>query len=240
MRKLLVLLAVTRAAAAEPLGEYGEGVYLRTPEIVKAEPCEVSLRFDGAIVDGWLRERLTKGGTAEPLGAVEEFTLPAGALLVGATLDGQPAVAVPAGYSSEPASDAVGADPLVVTSLLPDETGRPRVRAIVAPFVSSATLQLHFTAVAEVRGGALRLALPGWNCRRSVTVKPLAGATLAREHDSDSEVVAELAYARPLVWTQVQALGDGFAARATTRLAPVDKVTGAKRVIVMIDGSRSM
>lgn len=239
MRKLLVLLAVTRVAAAEPFGEYGEAVYLRTPEQIKAAPCEVALRFDGAIVDGWLRERLTNAADS-PLGAVEDFTLPKGAVLVGAKLDAQASVAIPAAYSAEPASDAVGADPLVVTWVGHDDTGQPRVRAMVAPFARDATLQLHFTGVAQIRGGALRLALPGWKCRRSVTVKPLAGATLVREHDSETEVVAQLAYARPLVWTQTQALGDGLTARAVTELAPPMTAPVMKRVIVLIDGSRSM
>jgi len=239
MRKLLLLLAVTRVAAAEPFGEYGEAVYLRTPEQIKAEPCEVALRFDGAIVDGWLRERLTNTADS-PLGAVEEVTLPRDAVLVGAKLDAQASVAVPAAYQAEPASDAVGPDPLVVTLLPPDDTGHRSVRAIVAPFSRNATLQLHFTATAQIRGGALRFALPGWKCQRSVTVKPLPGASLVREHDSETEVVAELAYARPLVWTQTQPLGDGFAARAVTELAPALSAPAAKRVLVLIDGSRSM
>ena len=246
MRKVLVLLAVVlgstaepRVAAAEPLGEYGEAAYLRTPEQIKAEPCEVALRFDGAIVDGWLRERLTNAADS-PLGAVEEVTLPKGAVLVGAKLDAQASVAVPAAYQAEPASDAVGADPLVVTLLGPDDAGDRRVRAIVAPFARDATLQLHFTATAQIRGGALRFALPGWTCRRSVTVRPLPGATLVREHDSETEVVAELAYAKPLVWTQAQALGDGFTAKATTELAPAMSAPAMKRVLVLIDGSRSM
>ncbi|MBV8762140.1 MAG: VWA domain-containing protein [Deltaproteobacteria bacterium] len=240
MRKLLVLLAVTRAAAAEPLGEYGDGVYLRTPAQITADPCEVALRFEGAIVDGWYREQLTNTTADSPMGAVEEVTLPAGAVVVGAKLDAQGSVAIPTGYSSEPASDAVGPDPLLVTSLFPDDAGHPRVRLIVAPFARSATVQVHFTAIATVRGGAMRLALPGWSCKRSVTVRPLAGATLAREHDSPTEAVAELAYGRPLVWTQAQVLGDGFTARATTTIAPVAKAPGAKRVLVLVDGSRSM
>jgi Mg-chelatase subunit ChlD len=42
------------------------------------------------------------------------------------------------------------------------------------------------------------------------------------------------------VWSQAEPLGDGFVARAETTIAPVAKASGARRVLLLIDGSRSM
>src|SRR5206468_4032776 len=100
----------------------------------------------GAVIDGWLRDRIDNAGP-EALGAIEELLLPRGAHVIGARLDAGAAIAVPAQYSSELASDAVGPDPLMLTALLPDDQGHPRVRAFVAPFARTATIAVHFTAV---------------------------------------------------------------------------------------------
>jgi Mg-chelatase subunit ChlD len=113
-------------------------------------------------------------------------------------------------------------------------------------------LAFHWTAVATISGGALRLRLPGRACHVRVHVAPGAGATVTKvrtgttdvrggfELAGDVELVADLAYGKPLTWTQVQPLADGYVARATTRLAPVARGSSAQRVLLMIDGSRSM
>lgn len=139
MRKVLVLLAAARAAHAAPLGEYGDSVALRTPQQLHATTCDYQIELRGAIVDGWLRERIDSTGPLA-LGAVDEFVLPRGAKLIGARLDATPATAVPAQYTAEPATDAVGADPALVTTLLLDDADHPRFRAIIAPFARTTTL----------------------------------------------------------------------------------------------------
>jgi len=252
MRKVLVLLAVSATAHAEPVGEFGGGLAYRPLSQLHAGGCEYQLELRGAIVDGWLRDRIDSTGPLA-LGAIDELVLPRGAKLVGARLDANPATAVPTQYTAEPANDAVGADPALVTALLPDENGHPRFRAIIAPFGRSTTLALHFTAIADIHGGALRFTLPASTCTGTVKVTPGPGATLARLrvgnvdtkgpfelNAADAEIVADLAYGRPLLWSQAEPLGDGFVARADTKIAPLAKAPGARRVLLLIDGSRSM
>jgi hypothetical protein len=233
MRKLLVLLVVA----------------LASPARAEVAGCELSVELRGAVVDAWLTERVTSPTN------VDEVTLPAGAQLIDVRAGAARAVAVPSAYAQEPASDAIGADPAIVTALAPDAFGRARFRVIVSPIElgHELPLALHWTALADLRGGALHVTLPVRPCHGTVHVTPGPGATLARlvvdgvetrgafeMSHQDVEVVAQLAYAKPLVWTQTEALGDGYAARVTTLAAPAGRAPGARRVLLLIDGSRSM
>jgi hypothetical protein len=233
MRKLLVLLVVA----------------IGSPARAEISACELTLDVRGAVVDGWLTERVTSPTN------VDEVTLPAGAQLIEVRAGAAKAVAVTSAYAQEPASDAVGADPAIVTALAPDAFGRARFRAIVSPIEPGheLPLALHWTALAEIRGGALHVTLPARPCHGTVRVTPGPGATLARlvvdgvetrgafeiSHQ-DVEVVAQLAYGKPLVWTQTEGLGEGYTARVTTLAAPPGRAPGARRVLLLVDGSRSM
>jgi hypothetical protein len=233
MRKLLVLLVVA----------------LASPARAEVTGCELSIELKGAVVDAWMTERVTTGTN------VDEVTLPAGAQLIDVRVGTARAVPVTSDYAQEPATDAVGADPAIATALTSDERGRARYRVIFSPIEPAHDLQLalHWTALADIRGGALRLTLPARVCHGTVRVTPGPGAALSKitvggvetrgafevgEHDA--EVVAQLAYAKPLVWTQTEALGDGYTARVTTLAAPTVRALGARRVLLLIDGSRSM
>ena len=252
MRKLLVFLAVTRVAHAGRL-EYGAGIAPRTPEQLEAHGCELAIEMKGAIVDAWMTEHVANKGP-EPVGSIEELTLPVGAQLIEARVGAAGTVAVPSVYTQQPETEAVAADPMIVTALAPDEHDRARFRAIVSPIEPGhdVALAFHWTAVATIARGALHLALPGRACHVSVRVTPGAGATVAKlrvgdigiksgfDLAGDAELIADLAYAKPLVWTQQQPLADGYVARATTQLAPMMRGLSARRVLLMIDGSRSM
>jgi hypothetical protein len=233
MRKLLVLLVVA----------------LASPARAEVTGCELSVELRGAVVDGWLTERVTNPTN------IDEVTLPVGAQLIDVRAGAARAVSVTSAYAQEPASDAVGADPAIATAMLPDDLGRARFRVILSPIEPGheVPLALHWTALADIRGGALHVTLPARPCHGSVRVTPGPGATLAklmvdgRETrgafdiaEQDVEVVAQLAYARPVVWTQTERLGDGLAARVTTLAAPPGRAPGARRVLLLIDGSRSM
>jgi hypothetical protein len=177
-----------------------------------------------------------------------------GAQLIDVRAGAAHAVPVTSAYAQEPASDAVGVDPAIATMLAPDDLGRSRFRVVVSPIepAHELPLALHWTALADIRGGALHVTLPARPCHGTVHVTPGAGATLAKltvggvetrafeSTDQDLEIVAQLAYARPLVWTQTESLGDGYTARVTTVAAPAGRASGARRVLLLIDGSRSM
>jgi Mg-chelatase subunit ChlD len=252
MRKLLVLLALTRVAHAGRL-EYGAGIAPRTPQQLEGHGCELTLELKGAVVDAWMTEHVANKGP-EAVGSIEELTLPVGAQLIDARVGTASAVAVPSVFTQQPESEAVAADPMIVTAIAPDEHNRPRFRAIVSPIEPDhdVALAFHWTAVATIARGALHLALPGRACHVTARVTPGAGATLAKlrvgdigihggfDLTADAELIADLSYTKPLVWTQVQPLADGYVARATTQLAPMTRGLGARRALLMIDGSRSM
>jgi hypothetical protein len=233
MRKLLVLLVLTLPSRAR----------------AEVTSCELTLDLHGAVVDGWLTERVTSPTN------VDEVTLPAGAQLIDVRAGAARAVAVTSAYSQEPATDAVGADPAIATMLPPDANGRARYRVVLSPIEPGheLPLALHWTALADIRGGALHVTLPSRPCHGTVRVTPGPGATVAKLTaggvetrggfdiaDADVEVVAHLAYAKALAWSQTESLGDGYTARVTTLAAPPVRALGARRVLLLIDGSRSM
>jgi hypothetical protein len=154
----------------------------------------------------------------------------------------------------------LGADPALVQALAPLD-GHPRFRLIVQPLAreQEVVITTRWTRAADIRGGALHLTLPGRDskpCRGSVHAQPGPSTSVARVRvdgqetasrtftlvDRDVAIAVELAFKRtePLVWTQSEILGDGFTAQAITVLAPPGRATGAKRVLFVIDGSRSM
>ena len=125
----------------------------------------------------------------------------------------------------------------------------------------------RYVAPAEPRGGGLRLVLPGRDgvpgaaaCKGTVRATPGPGATVRRIRvggveaaggrpaaialgAGDLAVHVELAIAgdRPLAWVQTQPLADGWSASLVTVLGPPQvKSASNRRVVFVIDGSRSM
>ena len=268
MRLALPVLVVTASIAhADVWSEYGTTTRLRPVSQLVEAACDVDVTFHGAIVQVEQRQRLANPGP-EALAATTDFTLPAGAQLIGVELQQAgaryvAALSVRAPLTSERVSSAavLGADPAVVTALEPADNGRPRFRAIVQPIAADtdATLAIRWSRVADLQGGAMRLVLParaGKPCRGTVHAKPGPGASVGRVRMAGVEVSArtfvlesadlpieiELAWARtePVVWTQTESLGDGLTAQAITIIAPVKKALSARRALFVIDGSRSM
>ena len=137
MRKLLVLLVVALAAPAR----------------AEVTGCELTIELRGAVVDGWLTERVTNPTN------VDEVTLPVGAQLIDVRAGGARAVSVASAYAQEPASDAVGADPAIATALAHDDLGRARFRVILSPVEPGheVPLALHWTALADIPGTRIRV-----------------------------------------------------------------------------------
>ena len=75
---------------------------------------------------------------------------------------------------------------------------------------------------------------------------PVAGAraSFVVERDTTVDVELDVAGAQPIAWAQTEALAEGWSASLVTVLAPptVAKISapGARRVVFVIDGSRSM
>lgn len=125
----------------------------------------------------------------------------------------------------------------------------------------------RYVAPAQPRGGGLGLVLPGRAgvagaavCKGTVRATPGPGATVRRLRVGGVEVAGgkpaaialgaadvaihvELAIpgAQPLAWVQTQPLADGWSASLLTVLGPPQvKGASSRRVVLVIDGSRSM
>jgi hypothetical protein len=124
----------------------------------------------------------------------------------------------------------------------------------------------RYVAPAQPRGGGLRLVLPGRDgaagaatCKGTVRAAPGPGASVRRIRVDAAETPAgaaapialgarsvaihvELAIAgtAPIAWMQTQPLADGWSAALVTVLAPQTKSASRRRVVFVIDGSRSM
>jgi hypothetical protein len=164
--------------------------------------------------------------------------------------------------------DVVGSDPLLLESIDSADDGRPRYRATLQPIdvARAVVLTTRWATAVTLDAGALRVTIPGRDangalpaCHGTVRAAGGPGATVAHLRagktvstgsatfaldDADVPIAAELAFARPepLVWTQREDLGDGFAAELVTVLAPPAHASGtlARRALFVIDGSRSM
>lgn len=178
-------------------------------------------------------------------------------------------IAVPADASAVQVSaqQVLGADPALVVAL--DEDSYAVRLQPIAPD-HDVVMTTRFATLAEVRAGALRLTLPGraavgklTACRGTIRAAAGPGATIARLRVDGTEtgsrgvagfvvdtkdvvIDAELAFARrePVVWTQTEALTDGWSATLITVAAPPARTTAsrgaARRALLVIDGSRSM
>ena len=261
MRRLLAVLALTNAGWSE----FGASTRMRNAEQLVESSCDLDVTLRGAIATIELRQQLTNPG-AEALGATRDFELPRDAQLVGlewqrAGAKAEAALAVRQPFTTDRAGadGVVGADPVMVSALDVVDS-KPRFRVIVQPIEheQTATIITRWTQIATIRGGALRLMLPGqdFKCRGTLHALPGPGTSIARVRAGGSEISArsftlgsrdialdvELAFKRdePVVWTQTEKLGEGFTAQAITVLAPATKALTAKRALFVIDGSRSM
>lgn len=267
MRLVWPALAVTAgiAHADTPWSEYGAATRMQRMAQLAEAGCDIDVTLRGAIVEVEVRQRLKNTGL-EPLAATRELALPAGAQLVAlevahGTRKAQSALAVNRAFRTERVSDpdVLGADPAVLYAL--GDRDQPRFRIVVSPLETEqeAVITTRWTRTADIHGGALHVTLPaheGKPCRGVLHATPGPGTSIARVRfagvesavrtfslaDTALPIAVDLAFKKsdPVVWTQHESLGDGFTARALTILTPPAKAPVARRVLFVIDGSRSM
>jgi hypothetical protein len=268
MRLVWLLLAVTSgiAHADTAWSEYNATVRLRQAEAITEAACEIDVTLHGAIAEVEQRVRLANSGS-EALAATTELTIPGRAVMVGlehkqGSRAATAALAIDGLIKTEAVTDprVLDADPAILEQVWSKDY-RLHYRLIVQPIEpdQEVTITTRWIRTADIRGGALHLVLPrreGRACRGSVHAKPGPGATVARVRaagvespartfllaDKDLALDVDLAFKRtePLVWTQSESLGDGMTAQAITIVAPPARAAGAKRVLFVVDGSRSM
>ncbi|HEU0035686.1 MAG TPA: VWA domain-containing protein [Kofleriaceae bacterium] len=252
------------ARATTPgLDEYGAGIERRPATQLREAACELDVDLRGAVATFELRQRIVNTGT-QPLAAIHTLALPRGAVVTSLTARGhEPALMVAA---TSPAIEAdtpevIGVDPTVLRAL-PDGSHELAIQ----PIAPGGEVQLvtRYAALATPRAGALELVLPGRGgaglatCKGTLRALPGPGATVQRiaiagttagtkaapividASDVVIDVELELPAKQPVVWTQTQPIGDGWNATLVTALAP--RITGqsARRVVFVVDGSRSM
>ncbi len=261
----LLILALPAVARATSFEEYGAGVQIRAAEQLSESGCEVAVDLRGAVASVELTQRIANSGVRE-LASLHRFSLPKGAAITGFSIKGAaPAVAVAAAFRSELVESAtvLGADPGLLRKVGDDE-----YEIIAQPFAPGGELTLitRYTMLASPRSSALRLVLPGRvaaaklaSCRGRVSVTPgpstavhairidnavvgnraAAPFTLAAK-DVAIEVELDVAGTAPVVWQQSQALPDGTTATLVTVLGPLVKSITPRKVVVLVDTSRSM
>ncbi|MCW5805484.1 MAG: VWA domain-containing protein [Deltaproteobacteria bacterium] len=262
-----VLLGGAGVAAASGLEEYSPHIEPRPSSQLYEAACDADITVAGAVATVEMRQRIVNPGP-EAMAASYEFTLPAGAVITGAAVKADAALAVPAKAPAVHAgnADVLGADPLVVRAV-PGQADR--YQAILQPLEPGhdAALAIRYALIAEPRAGALRMVFPAHVtdgkmtvCRANLRATPGPGATITNVRVGGintgkggaaafvmdgKDVVVDLdldagGAKEPLVWTQTQPLADGWSASLVTVIGPRVKAAGARRVVFLVDGSRSM
>jgi Mg-chelatase subunit ChlD len=261
--------AARDAQARGAFDEYGAGIPQRPAETLRETACELDLELRGAVAVVELRQRIQNPGAA-PLAASLEHELPAGAQVTGLSIreGGAPAAAAlpvdahsPSIRGASPGID--GVDP-ALGARLPGGGFHIILQPIAAG--RDVLVTTRYVAPAEPRSGGLRLVLPGRAgapaaaaCKGTVRATPGPGAAVRAIRVGGTETAgaraalalgaqdlaihAELAIAgaQPLAWVQTQPLADGWSASLVTVLGPAQaRSASARRVVFVIDGSRSM
>jgi hypothetical protein len=267
MRLASCILAISAGfwgheAAAGSLSEAPPTGAWHDAEDIVETACEIDIQLHGTVAEVQQTEHFANGG-AKRLAAAVDLALPDGARIISASQRREagpalPALPVPATAETKPVEDAgvLGADPVSVTQ------AGASYQIVVQPIDPGrqVAVSVRWTAIAEVRSGAIRLVLPGRAdpklapCHGNVRAAAGPGARVTRVHapdkdqvriaDADVTVSADLAFAgkQPVLWRQAEDLGDGWTAQALTVIAPPAKATATlpRRVLLVIDTSRSM
>lgn len=271
-------LAAGTAVAETALHEHGrdaEGVALglRPASQLYEAACDVDVQLRGAVATVEVRQRLVNPGPGA-LAARYDLDLPPGAVITGLALRGAggttEALPVPAAHATIAAVEGgvLGADPAVITLRPPGAASTHTLHLQPIAPDDEVVVTTRYTALAEVRAGALRLVLPGRSTRGKLTacrgtaraaagpgtritrllvdgIEPRARGAAAFTIDAAPVVLdAELGFTgtAPVVWSQTEPLGEGWAATLVTVAAPPVRaapMTG-RRVLFVLDRSRSM
>jgi hypothetical protein len=250
---LLVLLGASSAHASVVFDEYSDVVRPQPAAQLFEASCDIDVELRGAIATIEIRQRIVNPGPNAMAGLLE-LPLPTGGQVTRFAIRGDRGIAVDANAPVvDGGTPVLGIDPAILVRADAD-----RYRVIVQPLEADRDIQLEtqLVALAQPRGGMLRLVLPARDsqgkvavCKGTVRATPGPGATVKKIHnaqfalsDKDVAIDVELDVAgdRPIAWAQTQALADGWNASLVTVLGPRVKPAGAKRVVFLIDGSRSM
>lgn len=249
-------------AQATSFEEYGAGVSPRAAEQLSESSCEVAVDLRGAVASVELTQRIVNAGVKQ-LASLHRFTLPKGAAITSFAVKADKAVPVAAGFRSELVESAsvLGADPAVLRKLGDDE-----YEILAQPFTGELVLTTKYAMLAATRSSTLRVVLPGRvaaaklaTCKGVIraTPGPSTAVTAFRVDNAvvgnrssagfslgakDVAIDVELAISgnAPVVWQQAQPLSDGTTATLVTVLGPLVKAAAARKVVLLIDVSRSM
>ena len=265
----IIIGSVGVAHARGAFDEYGAGISQRAAEQLQEAACELDVELRGAAAVVELRQRIVNPGAA-PMAASLEHELPAGAQVISLAIREGGAAAVtalpvdaasPAIRGGAPGLD--GVDPALGARL---PGGGYRV--ILQPIAGGREVLVttRYVAPAQPRGGGLRLVLPGRDgaggaaCKGTVRATPGPGAAVRGiridgvetaggrpapialgARDVAIQVELAIAGAQPIAWVQTQPLADGWSASLVTVLGPPQvRSASSRRVVFVIDGSRSM
>ena len=266
MKLAAVVMIVGSAALANAttFDEYSHNLAPRPASQLYEASCDVEVELHGAVAAIELRQRFVNSG-AQAMAGLYELELPKGAVVTGLAVGAEKALVVPAGFKSAEVEspDVLGADPAEL-----HRTADGRHEIVLQPIEPGhdALVTTKYTALAVPRAGAFRLVMPGRastgklaSCKGVIRVTPGPGAAVSRIRvnnvavgtrssapfaidtaDVALDVDLDVAGSVPVVWTQTQPLADGWSASLLTVLAPRVKAAGARRVVFVVDGSRSM
>lgn len=268
-----VLVSTVTARAETAFDEYSETVSRRPAQQLVEAACDLDIQVRGAVATFEARHRIVNPGPGA-LASSYHFDLPRGATLTGFSLRAgtgtEQALAVPGEITviDADARPVFGVDPAFVEAMPPGSPSQYVLRLQPLNEEREATITLRYTALAELRAGALRLVIPGRPgtgklaaCRGSIRAVAGPGATVGAIRVGGAEagtrgaasfvidtrpvvVDADLVFAgrEPVLWTQTEALPDGWSATVVTVAAPAVRATPPRlrRALFVIDGSRSM
>lgn len=258
---LLACLLMPLVAEATSFEEYGKGVQPRAAEQLSEASCDVVVDIRGAVAGVELTQRITNAGVKE-LASIHRFTLPKGAAITGFAVKtdttARAAVPVAATFRSElvESTSVLGADPAVLRKVGDDE-----YEILAQPFAGELVLTTKYAMQATVQSSTLRFGLPGRvaaaklaTCKGVIraTPGPSAAVTAIRVDNAvvgnrasaafslgikDVAIDIELAVSgnAPVVWQQTE--GN---TTLVTVIGPLLKAAAARKVVVLIDTSRSM
>ena len=260
-----LLVSLIQTAGATSFEEYGARVQVRAAEQLSESACEIAVDLRGAVANVEVTQRIANSGLEE-LASLHRFSLPRGAAITGFSVKGQgSAVPVAAAFRSELVESpaVLGADPALLRKVGDDE-----YEILTQPFApgNELTLVTRYSTLASPRSSALRLVLPGRvaaaklaTCKGTVRATPGPGAAVTAIRidnatvgnraaapftltTKDVAIEVELAVAgnAPVVWQQSQALPDGTTATLVTVMGPLVKAAAARKVVLLVDISRSM
>ncbi|HWO25163.1 MAG TPA: VWA domain-containing protein [Kofleriaceae bacterium] len=250
--------------------EYGAGIPQRPAEQLREASCEIDVELRGAVAVVEQRQRIANPSAAPLAASLEQELPAGAQVTGLSLREGGAAAATAALPVDAESPSLRGAAPGVdgVDPAFGARLPGGGFHVILQPITPGRDVLVttRYVAPALPRAGGLRLVLPGRAseggaapCKGTVRATPGPGATVRKIRvgsaeaagaaaplalgDKDVAIHVELAIAsaQPLAWVQTQPLADGWSASLVTVLGPPQvKSASSRRVVFVIDGSRSM